>query len=218
MYEKQLQNYLYLGILLFLGFLVAKDDSLAGNCLGLSATTWLIIAISVPVIHQFYVWLFWRAELYHGWVNKNWGSNGFHYYCVGFAIIFASRLFSIIPLSIADTGSLSTITIQAGIISGTLVLIPGLYLMYCVKHYFSFERAFGADHFDEKFRSMPLVRKGIFRFTPNAMYVFGFFILYVPGLWARSEAALLAAIFNHAYIWVHYYCTEKPDMRKIYGS
>jgi hypothetical protein len=218
MFEKQLHNYIYLSILLFLSFLFVRELSLEGTYLGLSTTTWLIVAIAVPIIHQLYVWLFWRLELYHGWVSKNWGSNGFHYYCVGFALIFASRLFSIIPLSIADASSLSSINTQTGVIAGSLVLIPGLYLMYSVKHYFGFERAFGADHFDEKFRSMPLIRKGIFRFTPNAMYVFGFFILYVPGLWARSEAALLAAVFNHAYIWVHYYCTEKPDMRKIYGS
>ena len=29
--------------------------------------------------------------------------------------------------------------------------------------------------------------------------------------------ALAVALFQHAYIWVHYYCTEKPDMRRIYG-
>ena len=24
-------------------------------------------------------------------------------------------------------------------------------------------------------------------------------------------------IHSHAYIWVHYFCTERPDMRLIYG-
>jgi len=28
---------------------------------------------------------------------------------------------------------------------------------------------------------------------------------------------LAAALFQHAYIWVHYYCTEEPDMQLIYG-
>ncbi len=32
-----------------------------------------------------------------------------------------------------------------------------------------------------------------------------------------SLAALAAALFQHAYIWVHYYCTGKPDMDLIYG-
>jgi hypothetical protein len=33
-----------------------------------------------------------------------------------------------------------------------------------------------------------------------------------------SQAALLAALFNHLYIWVHYYSTELPDIRHIYGA
>jgi len=34
---------------------------------------------------------------------------------------------------------------------------------------------------------------------------------------AGTLAALAAALFQHACIWVHYYCTEKPDMELIYG-
>ena len=33
-----------------------------------------------------------------------------------------------------------------------------------------------------------------------------------------SLAALAAALFQHAYIWVHYYCTEAPDMDLIYSA
>ena len=33
-----------------------------------------------------------------------------------------------------------------------------------------------------------------------------------------SWAALVVAFFSHAYIWVHYLCTERPDMRLIYRS
>jgi hypothetical protein len=50
------------------------------------------------------------------------------------------------------------------------------------------------------------------------VYTFGFLILWVPGLIFFSKAALLAACFNHVYIWVHYYTTELPDIRFIYGS
>ncbi|MGH8650439.1 MAG: hypothetical protein ACREUP_14225 [Burkholderiales bacterium] len=35
---------------------------------------------------------------------------------------------------------------------------------------------------------------------------------------AVSPAALGAALFNHLYIWVHYYSTELPDMKRIYGE
>jgi len=37
-------------------------------------------------------------------------------------------------------------------------------------------------------------------------------------LWYASIAALCVALFNHMYIWVHYYSTEFPDMKRIYGE
>ena len=51
-----------------------------------------------------------------------------------------------------------------------------------------------------------------------AMYTFGFLILWVPGLIFFSKAALLAAGFNHIYIWVHYYTPELPDIRFLYNG
>ena len=69
----------------------------------------------------------------------------------------------------------------------------------------------------ESYRSSSFVRKGIFRFTRNGMYVYGFLLLWVPALWFASLAALAVALFNHLYIWVHYFATERPDMERIYG-
>ena len=90
-------------------------------------------------------------------------------------------------------------------------------LGYSIIKYFSIVRAFGIDHFDESYRSRPLVKEGIFRFTPNAMYIFGFTLLWAPAFYFSSVAALAFAFFSHLYIWVHYFCTEKPDMERIYG-
>ena len=64
---------------------------------------------------------------------------------------------------------------------------------------------------------MAFVKPGIFRFTSNGMYVFGFSQLWVPGLRWGSAAALVVAAFNHIYIRVHYHATELPDIRRIYG-
>lgn len=76
--------------------------------------------------------------------------------------------------------------------------------MYSVRKYFGFDRAFGIDHFDPAtYKDVPMVRKGIFQYSSNAMYVYGFFLLWVPGILAQSKAALLVAAFNHLYIWVH---------------
>ena len=92
-----------------------------------------------------------------------------------------------------------------------------IFLFYSVKMYFTVERAYGIDHFDKNYNA-PYVKKGIFKYTDNGMYVFGLMILYLPGLLLLSKAALVVALFNHIYIWVHYYCTERPDMQEIYGK
>jgi len=90
--------------------------------------------------------------------------------------------------------------------------------MYSVARYFTITRAYGADHFVDAYRAKPLIREGIFRFTSNGMYTFGLMVLYLPALWYASRPALVAAVFGHLYIWVHYFATELPDLRRIYGS
>lgn len=96
--------------------------------------------------------------------------------------------------------------------------VSALYLFYSVHRYFGFRRAFGIDHFNASYRTMPFVRQGIFRYPSNGMYVFGFLLLWTAGLWFASVAGLAAALFNHFYIWVHYFATERPDMRRMYGD
>ena len=85
-----------------------------------------------------------------------------------------------------------------------------------VQRQFGMQRAAGADHFDSRYREMPLVEKGIFRFTSNGMYLFGFFLFWAVAVGFNSAAALVVAAFSHLYIWVHFYATEKPDMEFIY--
>ncbi len=48
------------------------------------------------------------------------------------------------------------------------------------------------------------------------MYIYGFLILWIPGILLQSKAAPFIALFNHLYIWVHYYFTELPDIKMIY--
>ena len=47
---------------------------------------------------------------------------------------------------------------------------------------------------------------------------FGLMVLYLPGLLFLSQLALIVALFNHLYIWIHYYCTELPDLKVIYAE
>ena len=62
------------------------------------------------------------------------------------------------------------------------------------------------------------MRRGIFRFTRNAMYTWAFMIFWILALVYGSRAGLVLAAFSHAYIWVHYLATERPDLRRIYGD
>jgi len=120
-------------------------------------------------------------------------------------------------ISAADSGSLA---LSRGVASGlaVFVLLPSLYTAWSVQRYFGLARAAGGDHFRRRYREMPLVTRGAFAWTPNAMYTFGFLGLWAIALFARSHAGLVAALFQHAYIWVHYVCTEQPDMARLYGE
>jgi hypothetical protein len=99
-----------------------------------------------------------------------------------------------------------------------LLALPGVYAMYSVQRYFGMARAAGADHFDDRFRNMPLVNEGIFRLTRNGMYWFAFLLFWAIAAGFNSNAALTVAAFSHVYIWVHYFATEKPDMAYLYST
>ena len=101
---------------------------------------------------------------------------------------------------------------------GLILLVPSLYTVWSIERYFGVPRALGGDHFREKFREMPLVGEGAFKYSANAMYTFAFLLFWAIALIGGSQAALAFALFQHAYIWVHMYCTEGPDMRVIYGT
>ncbi len=198
-------------------YIISNPDILRGCYLNVSTNFWFWLAIVIPVVHQIYVFLIWRFELYKRTFTTRFGlRKAFQIFAAGFSFLFVSRLLVIIFLAISSKDSLQTIPVIAYFIA--LLITPVvLFLFYSVKKYFTFERAFGIDHFDKNYCE-PFVKKGIFKYTDNGMYVFGLMILYLPGLLLLSEAALLAALFNHAYIWVHYYFTERPDMVEIYGN
>lgn len=155
-------------------------------------------------------------ELAHNTLSSTFGSNGFTLFKVGFAILILIRPLSITLLAVSNANTLDAAPFLAYLLT-VILLIPSIYLFYSVKKYFGINRAFGEDHFKpDKYKNDGIIKKGIFKYTNNGMYVYGFLILYVPGLLLLSEAALALALFNHLYIWVHYYFTEKPDMEFIY--
>jgi hypothetical protein len=170
-------------------------------------------AVAVPVVHQLFVWLAWRVELRRAGVSA---SLGFGVYLVVFFLLFGGRFVSLAALAWSDRGSLDLPAVPRAVFTA-LLSIPGLYAGYSVRRYFGLARAAGADHFDPRYREMPFVRRGIFRFTRNGMYTYAFLLFWAIALGFGSSAALLVAAFSHAYIWVHFHATEKPDMRYLYG-
>ena len=217
----QYQFYHLLLALLFLmvtGWYVTEDrDVYEGFWYGLTSVQWFWLAILIPIVHQLYVAIIWRVELYKGSFSAWLGwRKAFVWYAIGFAILFVGRLLILIPLGLSNHNTLAIEPLYAYIMAGVLTPFV-IYLFYSVKKYFTIERAFGIDHFDKEY-DVPYVKGGIFKYTSNGMYIFGLLILLLPGLLFLSKAALIAGLFNYLYIWVHYYCTELPDMKEIYGN
>ena len=216
-WEKQGWHAAALALLLpFMGWLLSIWDG-NGQFWGLSAPVWYWLAVVIPIMHQLFVWFVWQAQLHYGLPTRWLGALAFPLYGVIFLILFAARAALIIGLAVADQGSLAATALLRGGLA-LLCLLPSLYLGYSVARYFGIRRAMGLDHFDPAYAHKPFVRQGNFRYLNNAMYTVGFLALYLPGLLLDSRLALAAALFNHVYIWVHYYCTEQPDMRHIYGA
>lgn len=184
--------------------------------LGGAAASWLWAGVGIAIAHQVWVLAWWRTELDLGWPSKLLGAAAFPVYRIGFALLGLSRFAAALGAATADSGSLP-LPVGVRVIAAILLLAPGVWLVDSVRRHFGFDHAMGADHFFAEHRQRPLCREGIFRWIPNAMYTVGFLSFWAIGLGFGSTSALLLAAFSHAYIWVHYVCTERPDMRRIYA-
>lgn len=218
-FEKQLWHLIALVVLIFGLATISNSDNqiLVGSLWNINTKTWFLVAILIPIIHQVYVLVIWRSELYYNKITKIFGKRAFKLYKAIFFIFFIGRMVFLIILAIAneDTFYLNIYALYILIITFSIV---AFYAFYSVLRFFGTDRAAGLDHFDLEARKLSLVKKGIFKYTNNGMYKYAFLAFYLPGLIWQSKAALLVAIFSHIYIWVHYYVTEKPDMNHIYQN
>lgn len=136
------------------------------------------MAVAIPVAHQIFVWLGWRLELQSNSTSRTIGFRG---YLFVFFLLFAGRFLSLIALAWLDRGSLGFGAFPQYLLA-VVFGVTGLYAAYSVVRYFGFARAAGADHFESQYRKMPLVTKGIFRFTTNGMYLYAFLLLWAIGV------------------------------------
>lgn len=217
MWHGQLRHLLLLAVLLPGAWAIAGGSLGDGSFLGVTDQVWFIAAVAVPIVQQLLVALLWRAQLCHGLLTRAFGDAGFIIWGILFFPLLVARPLLVAAVGLADVGSLP-IPDALGVALGSLMLIPAVWTMHSVKKYFGFARALGGDHFFERYRTMPMVREGAFKYSSNAMYAFVFIGLWGIALLCRSRAALAVAMFQHAYIWVHWYCTEQPDGVVLYGT
>lgn len=217
-FEKQWLHLLALFLLIPGLFMASRFPEFRRGALwGISTLLWFWMAAGIAILHQVFVWFCWRMELHGRWLSGHLGTRGFPFYAIGFSVLGISRVLGVLMLAISNQASIPGHPIGLRMLA-VIFLIPAIYLFYSVKRYFGFRRAFGIDHFDADYRSLPFVDRGIFKYTRNGMYSFGFLLLWALALWWSSQAALVIALFNHVYVWVHYFATERPDMSRIYGN
>ncbi len=181
----------------------------------ISALTWAKIGLALTVAHQIIVAVVFRLQLHLDLMVRLFGDKALTIWGAIFLPMLAAR-----PLLVLATGLASIGTLEGSravqLIAGSVLLIPLIWGMHSVIKYFTIPRALGGDHFYDRYANMPMVNQGIFKYFENGMYSFVFLGFWAIALLTGSWNALVLALFQHAYIWVHMYCTEAPDMRIIY--
>lgn len=216
MWHGQLRHLLLLAGLVPGAWAIAAPALDGGRWLGVEDLRWFVAALAVPVVQQVAVALLWRAQLCHSVLTRAFGDAGLVLWGVIFFPLLVARPLLVLAVGLADPGSLP-VPSSVAVPLGVLLLVPAAWAMHSVVRYFGFARALGGDHFFERYRVMPMVRQGAFRYSSNAMYALVFLAFWAIALLTRSQAALAVALFQHAYIWVHWYCTEQPDGVVLYG-
>ena len=181
--------------------------------LGISAKDWFLFSMMTPLMHQGYVWLCWRSELCWKTISR---TIGFKVYVIVFFILGILRLSSI-GLCFADYGTWYTPDRVAWTTS-VLIFIPFIYTLYSIKKYFGFMRATGIDHFDPSYKNIPFEKRGIFKWSSNAMYTFAIPVFFGFAFSSGSKAMFIFAAYSFIGVWLHYFCTEKEDFKVIYGN
>ena len=79
-------------------------------------------------------------------------------------------------------------------------------------------RATGIDHFDPSYKNIPFEKRGIFKWSSNAMYTFAVAVFFGFAISAGSKAMFVFAAYSYIGTWLNYFCTEIEDFKVIYGN
>ncbi|PCJ08671.1 MAG: hypothetical protein COB16_06060 [Rhodobacteraceae bacterium] len=198
-----------------LSLLVSPQD--APRLLGLSSTGWAKLSITLAVIHQIIVALAFRLQLHRNLLSRWLGDRDMAVWRMIFMPLLVARPLSLMMAAWADTVAITGYRLPE-VLLGAAMLGLSAWAAHSVVVYFTIPRALGGDHFRDEIADLPLVAEGVFKYTSNGMYGVAFLGLWGIALVFGSWNALVLALFQHCYIWVHMYCTEAPDMRWIYGK
>ena len=183
--------------------------------LGLTTTGWAMVSVWLAVIHQSIVAIVFRLQLHKNLMTRLFGEKDMRVWAVIFLPLLAARPLSMIMVGLSDTVPITNYpNVALGV--GIALLVPAIWGMHSTLVHFTLRRALGGDHFRNEIADMPLVTKGVFKYTNNGMYGVVFLGLWGIALLFNSWNTLIVALFQHAYIWVHMAFTETPDMRRIY--
>ncbi len=210
-------QHLGIALLMALGAFGLLRDSGGATLLGLSAVGWARLSIWLALLHQVVVAFGFRLQLHRALLSRLFGTRDLAVWAAIFMPLLVLR-----PITLILTGWADSVPITpwhwAEIALGLALLVPALWALHGTVVHFTLRRALGGDHFRDEIAAMPLVDKGVFRHTANGMYGVAFLGLWAIALLFGSWNALIVALFQHGYIWVHMYCTEKPDMAWIHGA
>ena len=181
------------------------------------SVSWAAASLLTAAFHQGLVAAVWRAELFGNRVSRRFGSAGFFVYGALFTLFAALRIVVAARASLAAPRTLPPPAALWQVVT-VAVLVLVVWLMVTVFRHFGMKRALGADHFFPEYRTMPFVRRGIFRYTRNGMYTFGTLGFVLPGLFLQSQLGIAIGVYHYLAVWIHYWATELPDQALIYGS
>jgi len=215
--QGQPQHLAIMALMTLGAFSLLANPTNAPRMLGLTSHGWAVTSISLAIVHQIIVAIVFRLQLHRNMMTTMFGRRDMIVWAVIFMPLLIARPLSIIMVGWSDSTTLTSWRI-AEIIPGTILVLVALWAMHSVLYYFTLPRALGGDHFRDHYAEMPLVRDGAFKYTDNAMYGVVFLAFWGIALLFGSWNALVVALFQHAYIWVHMYCTEAPDMALIYND
>jgi len=183
-------------LLFYIGCQIVDFENNSNVFLGISVKNWFLFSMMTPLIHQSYVWLCWRSELCWKIISR---TIGFKVYVIIFFILAILRLSSI-GLCFADYGSWFTPGWMAWIVA-ILIFVPFVYTIYSIKKYFGFLRATGKDHFDPSYKNIPFEKRGIFKWSSNAMYTFAVAVFFGFAISAGSKAMFVFAAYSYIGVW-----------------